>query len=122
MSDEERQRRIAEAAYHKARERGFQGDRHLDDWLEQFPAIAALSEEIALGVVVAVITFLSVAAAIYFFVVVPLGSPVPGRGPTGVTRSDRHGSSPVLLELAVRGAPPRRVPPSAGRSPGPVST
>jgi hypothetical protein len=34
MSDEERQRRIAEAAYHKARERGFQGDRHLDDWLE----------------------------------------------------------------------------------------
>lgn len=34
MSDAERQRRIAEAAYHKARERGFQGDRHLDDWLE----------------------------------------------------------------------------------------
>jgi hypothetical protein len=34
MSDEERQRRIAEAAYHKARERGFQGERHLEDWLE----------------------------------------------------------------------------------------
>jgi hypothetical protein len=34
MSDEERQRRIAEAAYHKARERGFEGGRQLDDWLE----------------------------------------------------------------------------------------
>ena len=34
MSDEERQRRIAERAYRKAQERGFGGDRHLDDWLE----------------------------------------------------------------------------------------
>ena len=34
MSDEERQRRIAEAAYRKAQERGFSGDRQLDDWLE----------------------------------------------------------------------------------------
>jgi hypothetical protein len=34
MSDEERQRRIAEAAYRKAQERGFAGDRQLDDWLE----------------------------------------------------------------------------------------
>jgi hypothetical protein len=34
MSDAERQRRIAERAYHKAKERGFGGDRHLDDWLE----------------------------------------------------------------------------------------
>jgi hypothetical protein len=34
MSDAERQRRIAERAYHKAQERGFGGDRHLDDWLE----------------------------------------------------------------------------------------
>lgn len=34
MSDEERQRRIAERAYRKAQERGFAGDRQLDDWLE----------------------------------------------------------------------------------------
>lgn len=34
MSDEERQRRIAERAYRKAQERGFTGDRHLEDWLE----------------------------------------------------------------------------------------
>jgi hypothetical protein len=34
MSDEERQRRIAERAYLKAQERGFAGDRQLDDWLE----------------------------------------------------------------------------------------
>ena len=34
LSDEERQRRIAEAAYRKAEERGFGGDRQLDDWLE----------------------------------------------------------------------------------------
>ncbi len=34
LSDEERQRRIAEAAYRKAHERGFSGDRHLEDWLE----------------------------------------------------------------------------------------
>jgi hypothetical protein len=34
MSDEERQRRIAERAYQKAQERGFAGDRQLDDWLE----------------------------------------------------------------------------------------
>jgi len=34
MSDEERQRRIAEAAYRKAQERGFDGDRHVEDWLE----------------------------------------------------------------------------------------
>jgi len=34
MSDEERQRRIAERAYRKAQERGFAGDRHLEDWLE----------------------------------------------------------------------------------------
>jgi hypothetical protein len=34
VSDEERQRRIAEAAYRKAQERGFTGDRQLDDWLE----------------------------------------------------------------------------------------
>jgi hypothetical protein len=34
MSDEERQRRIAEAAYRKAQERGFAGDRQLDDWLD----------------------------------------------------------------------------------------
>jgi hypothetical protein len=34
MSDEERQRRIAEAAYRKAQERGFSGDRQLDDWLD----------------------------------------------------------------------------------------
>lgn len=34
LSDEERQRRIAEAAYRKAEERGFRGDRQLDDWLE----------------------------------------------------------------------------------------
>jgi hypothetical protein len=34
LSDEERQRRIAEAAYRKAQERGFDGDRHLEDWLE----------------------------------------------------------------------------------------
>jgi hypothetical protein len=34
LSDEERQRRIAERAYRKAQERGFSGDRHLEDWLE----------------------------------------------------------------------------------------
>lgn len=34
LSDEERQRRIAEAAYRKAQERGFDGDRHVEDWLE----------------------------------------------------------------------------------------
>ena len=34
LSDAERQRRIAEAAYRKAQERGFGGDRQLDDWLE----------------------------------------------------------------------------------------
>lgn len=34
LSDQERQRRIAEAAYRKAQERGFSGDRQLDDWLE----------------------------------------------------------------------------------------
>ena len=34
VSDEERQRRIAERAYQKAQERGFAGDRQLDDWLE----------------------------------------------------------------------------------------
>lgn len=34
MSDEERQRRIEEAAYYKAKERGFGEDRRLDDWLE----------------------------------------------------------------------------------------
>jgi hypothetical protein len=34
IADEERQRRIAEAAYRKAQERGFGGDRHIDDWLE----------------------------------------------------------------------------------------
>jgi hypothetical protein len=34
MSDEERQRRIAERAYRKAQERGFAGDRQLEDWLE----------------------------------------------------------------------------------------
>jgi hypothetical protein len=34
LSDEERQRRIAEAAYRKAQERGFSGDRQLEDWLE----------------------------------------------------------------------------------------
>lgn len=34
LSDEERQRRIAEAAYRRAQERGFGGDRHLEDWLE----------------------------------------------------------------------------------------
>ena len=34
MSDAERQRRIAEAAYRKAEERGFAGDRQLEDWLE----------------------------------------------------------------------------------------
>jgi len=34
MSDEERQRRIAERAYQKAQQRGFAGDRQLDDWLE----------------------------------------------------------------------------------------
>ena len=34
LSDAERQRRIAEAAYRKAQERGFSGDRQLDDWLE----------------------------------------------------------------------------------------
>jgi hypothetical protein len=34
MSDEERQRRIAMRAYQKAQERGFRGDRQLEDWLE----------------------------------------------------------------------------------------
>jgi len=34
MSDEERQRRIADAAYRKAQERGFDGNREIDDWLE----------------------------------------------------------------------------------------
>lgn len=34
LSDEERQRRIAEAAYRKAEDRGFRGDSQLDDWLE----------------------------------------------------------------------------------------
>lgn len=34
LPDEQRQRRIAEAAYRKAQERGFSGDRQLDDWLE----------------------------------------------------------------------------------------
>ena len=34
LSDAERQRRIAERAYQKAKERGFAGDRQLEDWLE----------------------------------------------------------------------------------------
>jgi hypothetical protein len=34
MSDEERQRCIAERAYRKAQERGFSGGQELDDWLE----------------------------------------------------------------------------------------
>ncbi|MBA3478171.1 MAG: DUF2934 domain-containing protein [Lautropia sp.] len=34
LSDAERQRRIAEAAYRKAQERGFSGGRQLDDWLD----------------------------------------------------------------------------------------
>jgi hypothetical protein len=34
LSDAERQRRIAERAYQKAQERGFAGDRQLEDWLE----------------------------------------------------------------------------------------
>jgi hypothetical protein len=34
LSDAERQRRIEEAAYRKAEQRGFRGDRQLEDWLE----------------------------------------------------------------------------------------
>ncbi len=32
MNDEERRRRIAEAAYYRAQSRGFNGDHQLDDW------------------------------------------------------------------------------------------
>lgn len=33
MNDEERRKRIAEAAYYRAQGRGFSGDQQLDDWL-----------------------------------------------------------------------------------------
>ena len=33
MNDEERRKRIAEAAYYRAQGRGFRGDHQLDDWL-----------------------------------------------------------------------------------------
>lgn len=42
MNDEERRRRIAEAAYYRSERRGFAGDRQLDDWLAAERDLAGL--------------------------------------------------------------------------------
>ena len=42
MHDEERRQRIAEAAYYKAKERGFDVGRALDDWIEAERELAAI--------------------------------------------------------------------------------
>ena len=43
MNDEERRKRIAEAAYYRAQGRGFSGDRQLDDWLAAERELALLT-------------------------------------------------------------------------------
>ena len=42
MQDEERRQRIAEAAYYKAQQRGFDIGRALDDWIEAEREVAAI--------------------------------------------------------------------------------
>ena len=42
VNDEERRKRIAEAAYYRAQGRGFRGDQQLDDWLAAERELASL--------------------------------------------------------------------------------
>lgn len=45
MNHEERQKRIAEAAYYRSLHRGFSGDYQLDDWLVAERELAAMAAE-----------------------------------------------------------------------------